>query len=100
VLGEMRELGGDSSALHQATGRTAAELGVDHLVVIGDVAAAIGEGARSVDGWSGDCTLVATSDEAAEAATAAAADDVVLVKASNAAQLWRAAERIVGGVVA
>jgi UDP-N-acetylmuramoyl-tripeptide--D-alanyl-D-alanine ligase len=100
VLGEMRELGGDSPALHQATGRTAAELGVDHLVVIGDVAAAIGEGARSVAGWSGDCTIVATSDEAAEVAAAAGADDVVLVKASNAARLWRAAERIVGGVTA
>jgi UDP-N-acetylmuramoyl-tripeptide--D-alanyl-D-alanine ligase len=100
VLGEMRELGDDSWALHQATGRSAAQLGVDHLVVLGDAAAAIGEGARSVDGWSGDCTIVATSEEAARVAGAAAANDVVLVKASNASRLWQAAERIVGGAAA
>jgi UDP-N-acetylmuramoyl-tripeptide--D-alanyl-D-alanine ligase len=99
VLGEMRELGEDSPELHRATGRAAAQLGVDHLVVIGDVAAAIGEGARSIEGWAGDCTVVATRDEAAEVAAAAGPEDVVLVKASNAARLWLAAEQIVGGVV-
>jgi UDP-N-acetylmuramoyl-tripeptide--D-alanyl-D-alanine ligase len=100
VLGEMRELGDDSPELHRATGRTAAQLGVDHLVVVGDVAAAIGEGARGVEGWAGDCTVVATRDEAADVAAAAGPEDVVLVKASNAARLWLAAERIVGGVAA
>lgn len=98
VLGEMRELGDRSLDLHRATGRMAADLAVDHLVVVGDVAAAIGEGARSVEGWPGDCTIVATNDEAAEVVAAAGADDVVLVKASNAARLWQVAERVVGGV--
>ncbi len=98
VLGEMRELGEDVLDLHRATGRTAAELGVDHLVVIGDVAAAIGEGARAVDGWRGDCTIVATNEEAARLAGTAGARDVVLVKASNAAQLWQVAERVVEGL--
>ena len=100
VLGEMRELGEQSEALHRATGRAAAELGVDHLVVVGEVAAAMGEGARSVGGWTGDCTVVDTNDEAADLLASARAEDVVLVKASNAARLWQAAERIVGGAAA
>jgi UDP-N-acetylmuramoyl-tripeptide--D-alanyl-D-alanine ligase len=36
VLGEMRELGTAADDAHQATGRLAAELGVDVLVVVGD----------------------------------------------------------------
>jgi UDP-N-acetylmuramoyl-tripeptide--D-alanyl-D-alanine ligase len=98
VVGEMRELGEESAGLHRATGRAAASLGVDHLVVVGEVAAEVGEGARGVAGWSGTCTAVATADDAVAALGAARASDVVLVKASNAIGLWRVAEQLVGGV--
>jgi UDP-N-acetylmuramoyl-tripeptide--D-alanyl-D-alanine ligase len=95
VLGEMRELGADTPALHAAVGDGAAAAGVDHLVVVGDVAAAIGEGAVAHPGWSGQVTPVASSAEAARfVAAGASARDVVLVKASNAVQLWTVAEAL------
>jgi UDP-N-acetylmuramoyl-tripeptide--D-alanyl-D-alanine ligase len=100
VLGEMRELGAESETLHQATGRELARLGVDHLVMVGDGAGSFGVGARAVDGWSGSTTGFATAEEAAAAVDAAAGpNDVVLVKASNALQMWRLADLLVGEAV-
>lgn len=97
VLGEMRELGAGSDTLHEGIGRELAAAGVDHLVVVGDEAAALGAGARSAADWSGSCTVFGTIEEAAAAVDAAAGpDDVVLVKASNALQLWRLADLLLG----
>jgi UDP-N-acetylmuramoyl-tripeptide--D-alanyl-D-alanine ligase len=96
VLGEMRELGDSRDTLHEASGRTIGELGVDHLVVVGEAAAPLVAGARSVSGWSGTVAEVVTADEAATVVAAAARDDVVLVKASNALRLWQVADLVVG----
>jgi UDP-N-acetylmuramoyl-tripeptide--D-alanyl-D-alanine ligase len=95
VLGEMRELGDDSPTLHAAVGRHLAGLGVDHLVVVGNSAAAIVDGARSVAGWSGEAGIVSDSAEAAAAVSAASPADTVLVKASNAFALWRVADLLI-----
>jgi UDP-N-acetylmuramoyl-tripeptide--D-alanyl-D-alanine ligase len=100
VLGEMRELGPETDELHAAIGRHAAGLGVEHLVVVGDGAAAIARGARSVDGWVGTADLVpdrATATALVQAAVSGS--DVVLVKASNALGLWHVAEDLQVGVV-
>jgi UDP-N-acetylmuramoyl-tripeptide--D-alanyl-D-alanine ligase len=95
VLGEMRELGADSPDLHAAVGRYAAESGVTRLVVVGDPAAPIAAGARSVTGWRGSVDQVADVDAAATLVSAAVSDaDVVLVKASNSLTLWRVAEAL------
>ncbi len=97
VLGEMRELGEESDTLHEAAGRALATVGVDHLVVVGEGAASLATGARSVVGWAGSCTSFATAEEAAAAVEAATGpNDVVLVKASNALRLWRVADLLVG----
>jgi UDP-N-acetylmuramoyl-tripeptide--D-alanyl-D-alanine ligase len=96
VLGEMRELGDDGPALHAEVGRRAGELGIGHLVIVGDGARAIADGARAAAGWTGALEVVAGAEEAgALVASAAGPDDTVLVKASNAARLWRVAELLV-----
>lgn len=95
VLGEMRELGEDSTELHEAVGRHAAALGIDHLVVVGKAAHSIAAGARSVDGWLGTVDVVADVDVATSLVEAAVSrEDVVLVKASNAIRLWQVAESL------
>src|SRR6184192_4161126 len=45
VLGEMRELGNETESGHREVGETAAALKVDHLIAIGNVAAAIADAA-------------------------------------------------------
>src|SRR5207247_5866417 len=47
VLGEMRELGTESERGHREVGETAATLGVDQLITIGDAAELIADGART-----------------------------------------------------
>jgi len=94
VLGEMRELGAESAALHAAVGAYAAGAGVDEIVAVG-AAAPVAEGASTVAGWTGRARVVA--DVAAAVALVAgetAAADVVLVKASNSIALWAVADAL------
>lgn len=91
VLGEMRELGADADAEHAAVGALAADLGIDELVVVGDVAA---PAAAAYDERRGVGTTrrVASTDEAtAWLRHNVAGPDVVLVKASRGAALERVA---------
>lgn len=46
VLGNMYELGADSAAMHYEVGRLVAELKIDHLLTVGDLAQDIARGAR------------------------------------------------------
>ncbi|WGX94661.1 UDP-N-acetylmuramoyl-tripeptide--D-alanyl-D-alanine ligase [Nocardioides sp. L-11A] len=92
VLGEMRELGAEHDAAHRAVGRSAAALGVDVLVVVGDAARGIAEGAA--DG-PGEVIVTAGREEAtAWVRQNAGAEDVVLVKASRGVALEVVAEAI------
>jgi UDP-N-acetylmuramoyl-tripeptide--D-alanyl-D-alanine ligase len=84
VLGEMRELGPEHDAGHLEVGRAAA--GVDVVVVVGEAADGIGEGARAAG--VGEVIVTAGRDDAlAWVRKNAGAGDVVLVKASRAAEL-------------
>lgn len=93
VLGLMAEIGADHDAEHVAVGRRCAELDLDHLVVVGELAAGIARGAR--EAGLPDQRIVEVADaEAALAAVLAACDDgdVVLVKASRVGGLERVAD--------
>jgi UDP-N-acetylmuramoyl-tripeptide--D-alanyl-D-alanine ligase len=90
VLGEMLELGEESDAAHGAVGRLAVDLAIDRLVVVGEGAAPIAEGARGTGMREGDVVQVSTVDAAADLLAAElGAGDVVLVKSSHGSGLWQ-----------
>ena len=95
VLGEMRELGADTVAEHDAIGRLVVRLDVNRLVVVGSGARTMFLGAGLEGSWGNEAMFV---DDVAGAVTVLqhelAPGDVVLVKASRAAGLERVAEAI------
>lgn len=84
VLGYMAELGDFERDGHAQVGRLAAELGVDRLLVVGETAAPIRDGAVAVADWGGDSVLV-TDQQAAIGLLRRElrSGDVVLVKGSR-----------------
>jgi len=93
VLGVMGELGAESDAAHEEIGRLAARLGVDRLVVVGEPAGAMVAGAKGVD-----AVLVPDVDAAVTLLSSELRpDDVVLIKASKVAALWRVADALLAG---
>jgi UDP-N-acetylmuramoyl-tripeptide--D-alanyl-D-alanine ligase len=88
VLGSMRELGDESRRAHHQVGERAGSLGVDQLVLFGEEAEAMAEGARAA-GLQSDRIQVCNSH--AEAAAAVVArwqrGDMVLVKGSRGMQM-------------
>ncbi|MFH0518656.1 UDP-N-acetylmuramoyl-tripeptide--D-alanyl-D-alanine ligase [Streptomyces sp. M41] len=82
VLGEMRELGAESPALHQRLGRTAAEAGTGLVIAVGGAdAARIAAGARRA---GGKAVHVPTVDAVLAVLGEPGPLDVILVKGSRA----------------
>lgn len=78
VLGDMLELGPDQRSFHVEVGRHAAELGIDVLITVGPLAAAMGEA------FDGETRRVATAADAAPLVRELVKPgDVVLVKGSR-----------------
>jgi UDP-N-acetylmuramoyl-tripeptide--D-alanyl-D-alanine ligase len=97
VLGEMLELGDASSEGHRAVGEAAARA-ADWLVVVGQAAAGIAEGALASGMAPGRVSLTPDVDSALEYLTPRLRDgDVVLFKASRGIGLERLVERLVVG---
>jgi UDP-N-acetylmuramoyl-tripeptide--D-alanyl-D-alanine ligase len=91
VLGEMHELGKESVRSHREVGETAAELGVDQLIAIGDMGAAIADAAQQAG--LEKTAAVGSISEAAEMLTEITAPgDLVLIKGSRAARTERVLE--------
>jgi UDP-N-acetylmuramoyl-tripeptide--D-alanyl-D-alanine ligase len=84
VLGEMRELGEESVRDHREVGERAAELGVDQLIAIGDMAAPIAEAARNA-GLLNTSIVRSTREAAQLLGEIAAPGDLILVKGSRGA---------------
>jgi UDP-N-acetylmuramyl pentapeptide synthase len=92
VLGEMRELGTESERGHREVGETAAALGVDQLITIGDTAELIAEGARSA-GLDKVFSARSTSEAAKLLGDIAEPGDLVLIKGSRAAHTEKVIEQ-------
>jgi UDP-N-acetylmuramoyl-tripeptide--D-alanyl-D-alanine ligase len=92
VLGEMRELGTESERGHREVGETAATLGVDQLITIGDTAELIAEGARSA-GLNKVSSARSTGEAAKLLGDIAEPGDLVLIKGSRAARTEKVIEQ-------
>ncbi|MGN6238292.1 MAG: UDP-N-acetylmuramoyl-tripeptide--D-alanyl-D-alanine ligase [Cellulosimicrobium cellulans] len=95
VLGEMLELGDDSRVAHDDLGRLVVRLNVKLLVVVGEGAGGIHDGATQEGSWGDETRFVPDVG----AASALLRDelregDVVLVKASNGSGLWRLGDEL------
>ncbi|GAB3481424.1 UDP-N-acetylmuramoyl-tripeptide--D-alanyl-D-alanine ligase [Amycolatopsis cihanbeyliensis] len=98
VLGVMGELGADSVHAHDEIGRLAVRLNINRLVVVGEDAAAMHQGASHEGSWGEESVLVPDADAAiALLREELRAGDVVLVKASKVARLWRVADAVLAG---
>ncbi|GAB2958546.1 UDP-N-acetylmuramoyl-tripeptide--D-alanyl-D-alanine ligase [Amycolatopsis acidiphila] len=104
VLGVMGELGADSVTAHDEIGRLAVRLNIGRLVVVGSedsAAAPMHFGASHEGSWGEESVLVPDTDAATALLRAELEPgDVVLVKASNFAQLWRVANALLEDGVA
>ena len=95
VLGEMLELGDSAEAEHRRVGRGAAKL-ADRLIVVGEGARAMAEGAIEGGLAAERVSLAGDRDEALELLLAELRDgDTVLVKASRGAALDLLVEQLV-----
>ncbi len=97
-LGEMRELGRDSAAMHFSVGEYAAQKGVDMLFAFGAGASEIADGAKSAGMSEESIISFENADDALSAAqklkTIIKKDDVILFKASRALKLERISREI------
>jgi UDP-N-acetylmuramoyl-tripeptide--D-alanyl-D-alanine ligase len=98
VLGLMADLGEYAVARHDEIGRLAVQLDISRLVVVGEDARPMHQGAHLEGSWGEESVLVPDID----AAIALLADelrpgDAVLVKASNSVGLWRVADALLAG---
>jgi UDP-N-acetylmuramoyl-tripeptide--D-alanyl-D-alanine ligase len=96
VLGEMLELGEHAAALHEESGRAAAEAGVELLLTVGGAPArAMADGAVAAGMPASSVSHFEKSDAAAVAVTAAVrGGDLVLVKGSRGTRTDVVADRI------
>jgi len=97
VLGEMRELGESSREEHDTIGRLAVRLDINQLLVVGEAARPMHLGACLEGSWAEESVFVRDNEEAlAWLRRHLSAGDVVLFKASRAAELEKVAEAVIG----
>jgi UDP-N-acetylmuramoyl-tripeptide--D-alanyl-D-alanine ligase len=98
VLGMMGELGDTHVRAHDEIGRLAVRLDISRLVVVGEAARPMHQGAHLEGSWGEESVLVPDVDAAVELLRdELKPGDVVLVKASKSEALWRVAEAILPG---
>ena len=97
VLGEMLELGDDARVAHDDIGRLVVRLNIKLLVVVGEGAGGIHDGATQEGSWGEETRFVPDVESAAALLREELREgDVVLVKASNGSGLWRLGDELAG----
>ena len=91
VLGQMAELGAESSRGHREVGQVAASLGIDRLISLGKGSAEIADAARDA-GLTNSSTLGSATEAVDLLRENARPGDLVLVKGSRAARTERVLE--------
>ncbi len=96
VLGDMRELGPDSGAMHREVGRQVAGIGVDRLVTLGELAGEIEAGAMEAGLAAACCAHVRSHEEAVGAVRDCLVEGSwIVVKGSRG----MAMEKVVAGIL-
>jgi UDP-N-acetylmuramoyl-tripeptide--D-alanyl-D-alanine ligase len=96
ILGEMRELGEKHEQFHEEIGYLLAKLNIDKLLVVGEGAKGFINGARTVDSWLGETTLLENNQALASyAKELLKPHDVILLKASRAIALEEVAQALI-----
>ena len=96
VLGEMLELGPESRTAHDLIGRLCVRLNIGLTIVVGEGARAIRDGANHEGSWGDEVVLADDLDVATRfLESELRPGDVVLVKSSYDAGLWRLGDRLV-----
>ena len=102
VLGDMKELGEDTVALHRSVGRAAFDRGVDILVTVGELGAEIAQGALEAGMSPNAVCITGGADTYAATADYLKAilreGDHVLFKASRSMKLETIAEAVMQGL--
>ncbi|GAB4085101.1 UDP-N-acetylmuramoyl-tripeptide--D-alanyl-D-alanine ligase [Myceligenerans cantabricum] len=97
VLGEMLELGDDARVAHHDVGLLAVRLNIKKLVVVGEGAYHIHEGATQEGSWGEETVFVPDIETAAHHLDGELRPgDVVLVKSSLGSGLWRLGDHLAG----
>ncbi len=91
VLGQMAELGAQSALGHREVGETAASLGIDRLIALGEGGREIAAAAKEV-GLTNSVAVSSAAEAADLLRDAAHPGDLVLVKGSRAARTERVLE--------
>lgn len=99
ILGEMRELGGDSVAAHDEIGRLCVRLDINRLIAIGSAGKIIQIGAAQEGSWGNEAEWVPDNDAAvAKVLAEVEPGAVIYIKASRAVGLERVADALIAGL--
>ena len=91
VLGEMGELGEESPRGHREVGEAAATLGIDQLIAVGSIGAAIARAAENA-GLAASVSVESPEEAAGLLGESATPGDLILVKGSRSARMERVLE--------
>ena len=102
VLGDMKELGTDTVALHRDVGKACVERGVDILVTVGELGADIARGALEAGMPADAVRMTGGAESYADTAACLAGllrpGDCVLFKASRSMKLETVVEAVINGL--